>query len=412
MVVPWRSWCARGRRAEVAFWSRALTFVNARVVLPEGRVGATLRVRDGRIDGLDVAPGRDDVVVDLDQAVVLPGLVNAHDHLELNSVPRLKWRDRHDNVRQWIADFQPRFATDPALAALTPGSLDDRVWVGGLKNLLCGVTTVCHHNPRHRVLRRRFPVKVVRRFTYSHSLQIDGEALAGAHHATPDDWPWIVHAAEGVDHEAQQEIAALQQLGCLDGRTVLVHGVAACATSAAAAIAAGAGLIWCPSSNDWLFGATADVRPFDDADRLALGSDSRLSAAGDLLDEVRAAHATRQVSARGLTRLVTHGAASLLRLPDAGRLVPGAPADLAVVAGAASDPFDVLANASRTDVRLTMVDGAPAVADPALVDVFRATGTRHVPARVDGVPRRLADWIGRRAARLQVAEPGLEVDAA
>lgn len=396
----------------MAFWSRALTFVNARVVLPEGRVGATLRVLDGRIDGLDVAPGRDDAVIDLDGAVVLPGLVNAHDHLELNTVPRLKWRDRHDNVRQWIADFQPRFDTDPALAALTPDSLDDRVWVGGLKNLLCGVTTVCHHNPLHRVLRRRFPVKVVRRFTYSHSLQIDGDALAAAHHATPDGWPWIVHAAEGVDQEAQQEIAALQRLGCLDRRTVLVHGVAACATSADAAIAAGAGLIWCPSSNDWLFGTTADVRRFDDADRLALGSDSRLSAAGDLLDEVRAAHATRQVSARGLTRLVTHGAASLLRLPDAGRLVPGAPADLTVLAGAPSDPFDVLAGASRADVRLTMVDGAPAVADPALVDVFQATRTAHVPARVDGVPRRLAGWIGRRVAQLSVTEPGLEVDAA
>lgn len=396
----------------MAFWSRGLTFVNARVVTPDGRVASTLRVRGRRIDGVDVAPDRHDTVIDLENAVLLPGLINAHDHLELNTVPRLKWRARHQNVREWIADFQPRFATEPALAALTPESLDDRVWVGGLKNLLCGVTTVCHHNPLHGVLRRRFPVRVLRRFTHSHSLQIDGEALAAAHHATPDGWPWIVHAAEGVDGEAANEIAELARLGCLDRRTVLVHGVGACASSASLAIDAGAGLVWCPSSNEWLFGATADVRPFDDADRLALGSDSRLSGAGDLLDEVRAAHATRQVSARGLTRLVTHGAASLLRLPEAGRLVAGAPADLTVLAGAAADPFDVLVAASRTDVRMTMVDGMPAVAEPALVDVFGATGTAHLPARVDGVGRRIADWIGRRVARLRVAEPGLEVDAA
>jgi cytosine/adenosine deaminase-related metal-dependent hydrolase len=396
----------------VAFWTRPVTFVNARVVMPDGRVAATLRVRGRRIDGIDVAPDRHDAVIDLENAVVLPGLVNAHDHLELNTVPRLKWRERHQNVREWIADFQPRFASDPALAGLTPDTLDDRLWVGGLKNLLSGVTTVCHHNPLHGALRRRFPVRVLRRFTYSHSLQIDGEALAIAHHDTPDGWPWIVHAAEGVDGEAAAEIAALQRLGCLDRRTVLVHGVGACGSTAAMAIDAGAGLVWCPSSNEWLFGATADVRPFDDADRLALGSDSRLSGAGDLLDEVRAAHATRQVSARGLMRLVTHGAASLLRVPEAGRLVAGAPADVTVLAGAAADPFDVLVEASRTDVRLTLVDGLPAVADPALVDVFDATGTTHVPARVDGVPRRIADWIGRRAARLRVAEPGLEVDAA
>ena len=43
------------------------------------------------------APRRDAaiVVVDLDEAVVLPGLINAHDHLELNSFPRLKWRPRY-----------------------------------------------------------------------------------------------------------------------------------------------------------------------------------------------------------------------------------------------------------------------------------------------------------------------------
>ena len=60
-------------------------------------------------------PQRGDLVVDLDEAVVLPGLINAHDHLELNSFPRLKWRPQYANVREWIADFQPRFASDPAL---------------------------------------------------------------------------------------------------------------------------------------------------------------------------------------------------------------------------------------------------------------------------------------------------------
>jgi cytosine/adenosine deaminase-related metal-dependent hydrolase len=361
---------------------------------------------------VDVAPEPGDLVVDLNGAIVLAGLVNAHDHLELNTLPRLKWRARHLNVREWIADFQPRFDSDPRLSVLRPENLCDRLWVGALKNLLAGVTTVCHHNPIHATLRRAFPLRVVRRFTFSHSLQIDGTALAARHHATPEDQPWVVHAAEGVDEEARAEVPTLHRLGCIDARTVLVHGVAICPATAAAAIDAGAGLVWCPSSNDWLFGTTADVRAFDDADRLALGTDSRMSGAGDLLDELRVAFATRQVSSESLVRLVTAAAARLLKLGASARLTPGATADLAIIRGAGRDPFDTVAAATRADVLLTMVGGAPTVGAPELREVFSAARTPVVNATVDGSPRLVSRWIGRRAARLGSGEPGFEVEAA
>lgn len=249
-----------------------VTFVNAQVVAPDGRLARTLRVKRGRIDGIDVAPDKGDAVIDLDGSFVFPGLINAHDHLELNSQPRLKWRERYANASQWIADFQPRFDSDPALAVTRPDTIDDRVWVGGLKNLLAGVTMVCHHNPRHRALRRRFPVRVVEQFGFSHSLHIDGDAVASSHRRTPPHWPWMIHAGEGVDEEAQRELDAFARLGCLTPNTVFIHGVAFCAAAADRVIDAGAGLVWCPSSNQFLFAATAEVRAFDDADRLALST--------------------------------------------------------------------------------------------------------------------------------------------
>jgi cytosine/adenosine deaminase-related metal-dependent hydrolase len=391
------------------FWSsRPVTFVNAQVVAA-GRLARTLRVRRGRIDGIDVAPDTGDAIVDLDGSFVFPGLINAHDHLELNSQPRLKWREKYANASEWIADFQPRFTSDPALAVTRAETLDERLWIGGLKNLLAGATTVCHHNPLHRALRRAFPVRVVERFGYSHSLHIDGDAVADSHRQTPADWPWLIHAGEGVDADAKAEIDRFDRLGCLSPNVVFVHGVAFCRQAAERVIAAGAGLVWCPSSNQFLFDATADVRAFDDADRLALGSDSRLSGERDLLDELRTAHATRQLSAEGLARTVTTGAAQLLRLAGAGRIAVAAAADITVVRATDSCPFETLVAASRQEVRLTMIGGRPLIGEPALSRVFAAAAVETMPALLDGSPRLVARWIGRRVGKMTLQEPGFEV---
>ena len=388
--------------------ARTISFVNAAVLASCGRVFGSIRIRGCTIDSLGGAPERRDVVIDLDGAVVLPGMINAHDHLELNSFGRLKWRDRYANVREWIADFQPRFASDPALATATRDTLDDRLRVGVLKNVLCGVTTVCHHNPLHQSIRRGLPLRVVHKYRFSHSLGIDGDRLAKVHHQTPSNYPWIVHAAEGVDGDAAAEIDRLDKLGCLTPNTVLVHGVALSASLAARAIERGASLVWCPTSNHYLFGATADVRPFDDAGKLALGSDSRLSGEGDLLDEIRAAHATRQLSPRSLVRAVTDGAARILRLDGRGQLARGATADLCVIRRLASDPATTVVMARRADVRLTMVAGHPLVSDAQLAPVFDRVAS-CVPVIVDGTPKLLARPLAEQQFQRAIGEPGLEV---
>jgi cytosine/adenosine deaminase-related metal-dependent hydrolase len=395
--------------SSLTLWrARTISFVNAAVIGPDGQVLGSLRIRGSRIESLGARPDRRDLIVDLNGAIVVPGLINAHDHLDLNSFGRLKWRDRYCNVRDWIADFQPRFATDPALAGATRATLDDRLWAGAFKNLLAGVTTVCHHNPWHDGFTRRFPVRVVRNFRFSHSLGIDGDRVADVHRRTPPDWPWIVHAAEGIDRSAAAEIETLTRLGCITPNAVLVHGVALTACAARQVIGSGASLVWCPTSNQFLFGTTADVRPFDRVKRLAIGTDSRLSGEGDLLDEIRAAHATGQVTAGGVLNAVTTGGADVLRLSGFGALTPGAPADICVIHRLAAEPVESFVAARRADVKLTMVAGQPLLTDFDLAPLF-GSARASTAVRVDGAPKLLARAIARRAATVVFREPGLEV---
>jgi cytosine/adenosine deaminase-related metal-dependent hydrolase len=385
-----------------------VTFVNAQVMGEDGVIADSLRVERGRVAALSASPRREDLAVDLDGARILPGLINAHDHLELNNFGRLKWRDCYPNVADWIADFRPRFAADPALTGPLTVPLHDRLWLGGLKNLLSGVTTVGHHNPFYRPLRRGSPLRVVRRYGFSHSLGLDGERVAMVYRRTPADWPWIIHAAEGTDTAAAAELARLDGLGCLGPNTVLVHGVGLSACDRGRLRERGAALIWCPASNNFLFGQTAPVAELAAAGRVALGTDSRLSGARDLLEELQVAGRTGQVDAHALWWMVTTDAARILRLPEAGSLRIGAPADLAVIPPGRTDGFRWVLELGRAQLRLVMIGGRPRFADPDLQAVFAAAGIPAGRFCLDGREKVMDVALLKRLMRLPAWEPGIE----
>ncbi len=121
-------------------WSRPVCFTNAQVVTESG-IGSSIRY-SGRILSLDAQARPGDLVLDLEGAVVFPGLINAHDHLEVNHYGRVKCRSVYENASQWVEDMRPRLRNDPALRAGQSHPLSDRLFLGGLKNLLAGVTTV------------------------------------------------------------------------------------------------------------------------------------------------------------------------------------------------------------------------------------------------------------------------------
>ena len=93
-------------------------------------------------------------------------------------------------------------------------------------------------------------------------------------------------------HTAVDEIFRLHALGALDHRTVLVHAVALDKKGLALARKCGCSLVWCPSSNLFLLGKTLDASVLRSGLPIALGSDSALTADGDLLDELQVGRAT------------------------------------------------------------------------------------------------------------------------
>ena len=393
---------------ETQSFSMDVTLCRAFTITPDGAARAPLPIRAGKIGSWLAARAHR---VDLRDHLIFPGLINAHEHLHVNAVPPLHSAAPYANSYAWIEAFKAHLATPAVVAALQlPKEL--RLRHGALKNLLAGTTCVAHHDPWHAALdASNFPVAVLREFGWSYALgwPAYGPPAQESFAATPADQPWMIHLAEGTDATAQAELGELDRLGCLAANSVLVHGVGLRAPDVEEVIARGAAVVWCPTSNRNLLGRSLDPRRLVAAGRLALGSDSRLSGARDLLAEMAGIAARDELASEQILELATVAAARILRLYGRGSLVPGARADLVVVEDRGGGAARSLVGVERSQLRAVVRDGVPRIADPDFADWFAATGTEAVPVLLDGRPKLLAKALAEPA--LVALEPGLELVA-
>jgi cytosine/adenosine deaminase-related metal-dependent hydrolase len=326
------------------------------------------------------------VEIGLQGFLLMPGLVNAHDHLEFSLFPRLG-SPPYQNYVEWGEDIHSKCAADIALIRSVPK--DVRAWWGGIRNLLCGVTTVCHHNPFLAEYERLdFPVRVLREYGWAHSLALGGD-LGAQRSATPPGCAFIVHACEGVDTLASEELWTLDRMGLLDADAVLVHGLAIDAQGAKRICMCGTSLIVCPSSNYFLFGRVPDVSLFPTTEQIALGSDSPLTAVGDLLDEIRFAAKACHIIPEDLYQMVTTRPVEILKLKNGeGTIREAGVADLIAVRGTDSAAADRLHQLSAKDVELVMIGGSVQLASNLIFDKLpRELRLGMEPLSVDGTIR-------------------------
>ena len=319
-----------------------------------------LEVRGGRIS---FGAASDSPVLDLRGFLVLPGLINAHDHLEFNLFPSLG-RGTYMNAKSWAADiYQPSIS--PVKEHLALSKHTRLVW-GGLKNLLSGVTTVAHHNPLDdTLLDPSFPVNVVKRFGWAHSLDFSPD-LVERFRTTPGNWPFILHAGEGVDEHARSEVGRLEKLGVLSDRTVLVHGIGLDQPDLQLLRARQSALVWCPSSNVSTYGQTLCASALESDLNVILGTDSALTAPVDLIDEIEVAQRTHPLTTEDCFEMVTTRSARVLRLSDGeGTIREGGLADLVIVEDHGQSPAEAL---QQMRPEMVMLRGKVRLVSPRLVD--------------------------------------------
>ena len=335
-------------------------------------------------DGKVVEPvGPFEIVIDAPDAEVRPGLINAHDHLHRNHYGRLG-EPPYLNARRWAEDIQSRYAARIAEGRRRPRR--EVLLAGAWKNLFAGVTTVVHHDAWEAEFNRHFPLRVVAVGNADSVADLSG--LDGIDRCAP----YCLHVAEGTDATAADEIRAIEARGLLTSRLIAVHGVGLDREGVDSFLASGAALVWCPTSNMFLFGRTAPRELLQSGVDVLLGSDSLLTGSGDLLDEIRFARADGSLSDARLEEAVGLTPARRLGLPTPS-LEVGSAADLVLL----TRP---LLEARAEHVALVMVEGAPRIASPDLLPSLQPVADNGELVRLGPIAR----WADMRPRRQSTGE--------
>lgn len=361
------------------------------VVNPFLATRADVRIQESQI--IEVGEGlgsrSHELVLDCTGQFLYPGLINAHDHLSFNLFPRLG-DPPYPNSYEWGTQIRSKYKSiiDP----ITRIPLRHRLYWGAWKNLFSGVTTVVHHDPYFLAFRLGYPVDVLKRYTFAHSLGFEKD-MSRSLRQRRKDTPFIIHVAEGTDGRAADEVNQLQSLGGLDGRTVAVHAVGIQEMDVDILQKSKASVVWCPASNYFLFNKTAPVNSLRGRVRVAVGTDSSITGSSSLLEELRAAHQEKSLTPKELFGMVTDSPRRMFGLrPDAGSIVKGGRADLFLLRATDVSPYATLLHAEPGDIALLFRRGKVLFHDACFDKHFRHDGSSSPRVALNGQTK----WIASR----------------
>lgn len=362
----------------------AFALTDAVIVTPRKiRSSASLLIEAGKVSGFGLGARREIKVGAA--SIVYPALVNAHDHLRGNYLPRVgpPPGSFYLNWAPWDADLK----SSPVYGERAALDIETMYRLGAYKNLFSGVGTVSDHFP-HELNDQyidELPIRVIREYCLAHecsSFDLGwGEGVEVEHRwAVERDWPFITHLEEGFDPESQDGIGVLERARALDDRDLLVHCIGFSDEDIRKVKRAGASVAWCPASNMLMFNATCKIRKLLRAGvNVALGTDSTHTGSINLLEEMKYARSLyrelygEELPAKTLFDMVSSNAARALRQEGrVGVVEPGAWADLAVFRARSDDPYESLCAARPGDLELLTVRGVPVFGEEAKYGDFFA----------------------------------------
>ncbi len=306
-------------------------------------------------------------VIDAEENFLLPAFLNPHDHLIGTWYPRIGDERPYRHWYQWevILKKHPVYSERGKIPKEILYRLAD------YKTIFGGATTVADHVPHelNRDLLHQMYVRVVVPYALAHSVYrkfrlLWGKGIAIEHlKAELLDIPFFIHIEEGFTYEIQTELPELIKEGGLGPRTLMIHCIGFDDFDRKKVKESGASVVWCPYSNWFMYGRTAEIPEFLKAGiNVTLGTDSCMSGSDHLLHEINFAYDLARKLWGGidpvqLYLMITENSAKALRQKLLGKLSAGYLADLLILRRSKENPFENLVQATPKDILFLSREG-------------------------------------------------------
>src|ERR1700744_272065 len=307
-----------------------------------------------------------ELTLSFDGALVFPGLINSHDHLDFNLFPPLGNRI-YRNYTDWGRDIPTNNPVTIQSVLKVPQAL--RTQWGIYKNLLNGFTTVVNHGERLAIDAPL--INVFQDYYCLHSVGFERNWKWKLNKPISASMPFVLHVGEGTDAAAGREIDRLIRWNLRRRPLVGIHGVAMNEQQAAHFRA----LVWCPASNYFLLDRTAPIHLLKQKVPIVFGTDSTLTAAWNSWTQIRMGRTSQLASDRELLDMLTTTPAATWGLEDRGTLAAGQTADLVIARPKSGKRgMDAFYTLDPEDLLLVMHEGNIRLFDPGLRASLIAAG--------------------------------------
>jgi hypothetical protein len=369
------------------------------IVTPDGVIkhGYVL-IENGRITEVSDKPPTVTGAVELNtEGIIYPGLVDVHNHVPWNVLPRwtppqvCTYHTQWETDPEYLQKVKIPFVNLEGDKNAPESHICDMNTYGEMRALVGGTTSILttHSVPCVHGLVRNLDYNSgfygTTELNLEHIITATGlppasqplarlqfVGLAQYAIANPFYEALFIHLSEGTDAAALEEFTFMQSHGLINPKGAIIHGIPLGPSQFQAMAAGGTSLVWSPVSNIILHGQTADINAALDAGVwIALAPDWAITGSSNMLDELHFAdqwnqnHLNGRLTDEQLVDMVTSIPAKIAGIDDeVGAIQSGLRADLLVVEGDHNDPYHALVSATAADVQLVIIDGVAVLGAP------------------------------------------------